>query len=125
MGCKNLSNLDYIWTSSKCICENDKYLGNIISNSAIAGVEIIEVTKIVSTETVPIATVPTKTIPIKTVSTNFNQKWVTRKIKMFFILITILIITLSVLIAVSKQGHLLPYYDSRNKWKETDINNVN
>ena len=47
MRCKNLSNLDYIWNSSTCICENDKY-------SAIAGVEIIEVTKIVSTETVPI-----------------------------------------------------------------------
>ena len=54
---------------------------------------------------------------------------------MFFILINILIITLSALIAISiyfcpkkhpsKQGHLLPYYGSRNKLKETGINNVN
>ena len=69
MRCKNLSNIDYIWISSTCICENGKYLGSINSNSATASEEIIKVTKIVSTETVP-----TKTISIKTVSTNFNQK---------------------------------------------------
>ena len=54
----------YIWSSNTCTCENGKYLGSIIGNSAIPHDKILEVTK----------RIPTKTLPSKAISTYFNKK---------------------------------------------------
>ena len=61
------------------------------------------------------------------VSTNFNEKNATTKIKNVYILINFLLTTVAILIAVSiycylikykaKQKHLLPYYITNNKLK--------
>ena len=36
---------NYIWNRSTCVCENDKYLGSIIHDSAVTCDEIVEPTK--------------------------------------------------------------------------------
>ena len=51
---------NYIWNPSICTCKNGKYLGTIISDSAIMRDEIIEVTKTVTTKTIPVKNIPTK-----------------------------------------------------------------
>ena len=61
----------------------------------------------------------------KTIPTNFNKKKVTCKTQNFYILIAFLLITTSLLIAVSiycylikhqaKQNHLLPFHDAKLK----------
>ena len=81
------------------------------------GDQSIETTKIVSR----------KTVPTKTVPTNFNKKEIACKTKKFFILLTILLITVALLIAVSiyfylikyqtKQQHLLSYHVTKTKLK--------
>ena len=59
--------------------------------------------------------------------TNFNEKNITCKTQSFYILLTFLLITITLLIAVSiycylikywaKQKHLLPYYNTKLKTK--------
>ena len=74
------------------------------------------------------------TISTKTIPTNFNKKKVTCKKENFYILLTFLLIPISLLIIAGiycylikhqlKQEHLLAYYDTSNKLKEIDINNM-
>ena len=64
----------------------------------------------------------------KIVSTNFNERKVTCKIKNFYILLAFLLITTSLLIAVSiycylikyqaKQKRFLPYHVTNNNFKK-------
>ena len=69
-----------IWNLATCNCENGKYLASIIYNSVITCDEIVE---------------ETKTIP-----TNFDKK-ITCKTKKLYNLLTFLLITIALLIAVS------------------------
>ena len=64
----------YIWSLATCSCKNGKCLASIIDNSLIRCDEIIETTK---------------TVPTKSISTNF------------YILLTFLLITIILLVAVS------------------------
>ena len=95
---------DYIWNPATSNFENGKYLASI-DNSVITSDEIIEETK--------------------TVSTTFNNKKLTYKTKTFYILLTFLLITTALLLAVSiycylikyqtKQKHFLQYHITNNK----------
>ena len=90
----------YGWNAATCSCENGKNLASVIDDSAITSDGIIE------EET-------------KTVTTHFNTKNSICKTKNFYILVVFLLITISLLIAVSiycdlikykaKQKHLLPF----------------
>ena len=61
----------------------------------------------------------------ETISTNFNEKKTTCNMQNFYILLTLLLITTALLIAVSiycylikyqaKQNHLLPFHDTNNE----------
>ena len=75
-----------------CICENGEYLASIIDDSAIIRDEVIELFE------------ETKTIP-----TNFNGKKATWKTQNFNILFACLLVTLTLLIAVSIYCHLIKY----------------
>ena len=89
---------DDICNPATCSCKNGKYLAIIIDDSVITCDEIIETAKYV----------PTKIVLTNSTSTNF------------YILLTFLLVTISLLIAVSiycylikyraKQKHLLPYH---------------
>ena len=102
---------DYIWNTITCSCENRKHLGNITGDLVTTCDEIIETTKSTST----------KTFLTKNTSTK-------RTSKNFYILPTILLITIALSIAVSiycyplkyqvKQKHLLPYQITNGKLKE-------
>ena len=69
----------------------------------------------------------------KTIPTNFNEKKVTCKRQDFYILLAILLITITLLLAVSvycylikyqaKQKYLLPFHDT--KLKQVNMNNIN
>ena len=97
--------IDYIWNASTCICEYEKYLVSIIDDSVITFDEIIE-------ETFP---------------TNLSEKKATRKTQNSYILLSFLLITIALLIAVSiycylieyrvKQKHLLPFHFLNNSLK--------
>ena len=78
---------DYIWNPPTCSCENGKYLARINNDSVITCDEIKEETK--------------------TVATNFNEKNVICKTKNFFILLVFLLITITLLIAVSIYCYLI------------------
>ena len=75
------------------VCENGKYLESIINDAVITYSEIIEVARAVSAKAVS-----TKIISKKTISTNLNEKMVTCKMENFYILLTFLLITISLLI---------------------------
>ena len=87
-------------------CKNGKYLETILANSVIVCDKIIKTTK---------------TFPTKSTSTYI------------YILLTFLLITIALLIAVNiycylkkywaKQKHLLQYHNISKKWKCIDINN--
>ena len=64
---------DYVWNPATCNCKNEKYLASIMDDSAISCDEIIE-----SSDE----------------ETNFNEKKATCKKKIFYILLTFLLITL-------------------------------
>ena len=106
---------DYIWNPATCSCENEKYLASIIDELVITCDEIME---------------ETKTIP-----TNFHEKNITCKIQNFYILLTFLLITIALLIALSiycylikfraNQKHLLLFHDTNNELKKLCINNIN
>ena len=94
------------WNPATCSCENGKYLASIIDDSVITCDEVIE------EET-------------KTVRTNFIERNAICKTKNFCTLLSSLLITIALLIAVSiycylikykaKQKHLLPFYVTNNK----------
>ena len=88
----------YAWKPVTCSCKSGKYLANMIDTSVTSCHDIRETTKIVRT--------------------NFTKEKVTCKTKDFFFFLTFLLITITLLIAVSiysyltkyqvKQKHLLP-----------------
>ena len=78
---------DYIWNPAACSCENSKHFASINDDSAIMCDETIETTKIVQT----------KTISKKSASRNF------------YILLAILLITITLLITVSTYSYLIKY----------------
>ena len=79
---------DYIWNLATCSCKNGKYLLSIIDDSMIKCDEIIEETK--------------------TTPTNFNEK------NSFCILLTLLLINIALLIAVSIYFCLIKYKAKQN-----------
>ena len=95
---------DYVWNPATCNCEKGKYLAIIMDHSAIKCHEIIE---------------------SYNEETNFNEKKATCKRQSFYMLLTFLLITIRLLIAVStycylikyqeKQIHLLPFHFTNNK----------
>ena len=121
-GCKkcHVCENDYVWNPATCSCEKGKYLASIMDVSASICDEIIESydedKKAKSYD-------ETKTIP-----TNFNEKKTTCKTQNFYILLSFLLITVTLLIAVSiycylkkyqaKQKHLLPFHFTNNELKE-------
>ena len=78
---------NYIWNPAIYSCENGKYSATTINDSVITYDEIIKETK--------------------TVSTNFNDKNATCKTKSFHILLSFLLITIALLIAVSIYCYLI------------------
>ena len=94
------------WNSATCCSENGKYLASIIIDSAIMCDEIIE----------------------WTVPTNLNEKKATCKTQNLYILLAFLLITITLLIAVTvycyliknraKQKHLLLFHITNNEIKQ-------
>ena len=99
----------YTSNPSSCPCENRKYLESITGHSVIICDKIIERTRTVPIKTFLTKTIPTKTIPAKTITTSFNEKKVTCKIKLFYILLTFLLITISPLKIVSIYCYLIKH----------------
>ena len=103
--CKNHSiwDKDYVWNPSTCSCENGKYLANIMDDSVITFYEIIDVKE-----------------------TNFNKKNITCKTPNFYMLLTFLLITTALLIAVSIYCYVIKHRAKQNdtKLKQFYINNV-
>ena len=62
----------YVLNLSRCACEIDKYIKNVIGDSAVICEEIIEMTKPIST----------KTVPTKIISTKLFQEFLTKKRKL-------------------------------------------
>ena len=103
---------DYIWNPATWSCKNGKYLASIVDDSVMTCDKIIEAEE--------------------TKIEQFLVKNATSKTKNFCILLVFLLITISLLIAVSihcylikywaKQKHLLPYYVINNKY--FGINNI-
>ena len=64
----------------------------------------------------------------KTIATNFNEENITCKIQNFYVLLAVLLITITLLIAVgiycylinyqAKQKHILPFHFTNNELKE-------
>ena len=102
--CKNfhLCEKSYVWNPATCNCENGKYLASIMDDSVITCDEIIDVEE-----------------------KNFDEKNITCKTQNFYILLAFLLITITLLIAVSiyyylikyqvKQKHLLPFHNKKLK----------
>ena len=100
---------DYVWNPATCNCENGKYLASIMDDSTIICDEVIE----------------SFDEEIKTIPTNFNKENVTCKMQSFYILLSFLLITITLLIAIiiycylikywAKQKHLLLFYDKKLK----------
>ena len=84
---------DYVWNTATCNCENWKYSASIMDHSAIRCDEIIESYK---------------------EETNFNEKkpkkTTTCKMQNFYILLTFLLITIALLIAVTIYCYLTKYW---------------
>ena len=116
---KHVCKYGYIWNLDMCSCENGKYLESIIGDSVIMCDEIIDALAKSYDDTAK--STSTKTVPAESTSTNF------------YILLTFLLITIALFIAISvyccfikyrvKQKHLLPY-DDTSKLKEIDIKNI-
>ena len=75
---------DYVWNSATCNCENEEYLASI--KDKIICDEIIDVKE-----------------------TNFNEKNITCKTQSFCIILTFLLITITLSIAVSIYCYLIKY----------------
>ena len=88
---------DYIWNPVTYSCQNGKYLATITDNSVITCDEIIDrEAKSYDKKT-------------KSITTNFDEKNVICKIKNFYILLSFLLITIALLIAVSIYCYLIKY----------------
>ena len=83
----------YVWNPSTCNCENGKYLASIMDNSVIICDEVIK----------------SYDEEIKTIPTNFNKKYITCKTQNFYILLAFLLITITLLIAVSIYCYLIKH----------------
>ena len=101
---------DYVWNPATWNCENGKCLTSIMDDSGIICDEVI---KSCDEE-------------IKPIPANFNEKkYITCKPQSFYILLVFLLVTITLLIAVStycymikyraKQKQLLPFYDTKLK----------
>ena len=99
---------DYAWNPSTGNCENGKYLASIMD-------EII-CDEIINSE-----------------ETNFNEKNITCKTESFYILLSFLLITITLLIAVNtycylikyQAKNLLPFHNTNNKLNKFCINSIN
>ena len=97
---------DYVWNPSKCICENGEYLASIMDDSMILCDEIIK----------------SYDEEIKTILTNFSEKNVTCKTQNLYVLLAFLLVTTSLLTAISiyfymikyLTKHSLPFHDIKN-----------
>ena len=98
MGVKNVVYVKkyYVWNPATQSCENGKYFTSIMGDSAITCDEIIDM----------ILPMMKKT---KTIPANFNEKKATCKTQNFYILLTFLLITIALLIAVSIYCCLIKY----------------
>ena len=113
---------NYAWNPATRSCENGKYLGSIIDNSAITFDEIME-----SYEEDVDAEVKSND-ETKSISANFNEKKATCKTQNFYISLAFLLITIALLISISiycylikyqaKQKKLLPFQFTNSKLKE-------
>ena len=84
---------DYVSNPATCNCENGKYLAGIMDDSTIICEKVIK----------------SYDEEIKAISINFNEKKVTCKTQDFYILLTFLLITIALLIAVSIYCYLIKY----------------
>ena len=97
---------DYVWNPSKCIWENGEYLASIMDDSMILCDEIIK----------------SYDEEIKTILTNFSEKNVTCKTQNLYVLLAFLLVTTSLLTAISiyfymikyLTKHSLPFHDIKN-----------
>ena len=99
----HLCEKDYVWNPAPGSCENGKYFASIMGDSTIMYNEIIDVYD----------------------ETQFNEKKANCKTQNVYILLTILLITTALLIAISiycylikyqaKQKHLLQFHDTNNE----------
>ena len=97
---------DYVWNLDTFNCENEKYLASIMD-------------KIICGESIDIK------------ETHFNEKSITCRTQNFYIIVTILLITITLLITVSiycylikypaKQKHLLPFHDTKLKTNQYSL----
>ena len=111
---------DYIWSPAACSCKNGKYLASIIDDLVITCDETIDVEAVSNDK------------ETKTVRTLFSEKNQSVKHKKFYILLSFLLISIALLIAVSifccfieywaKQKNLLPFHDANNKQETFYIN---
>ena len=91
---------DYIWNPATYSCQNKKYLASIMDGSAVTFDENIDAgveAKLNNEET-------------ETFSANFNEKNITYKTQNFYILLSFLLITIALLIAVSIYFYLIKYW---------------
>ena len=86
---------DYVWNPATCICENGKYLGSIMNDSAVILDEVID-----SYEE----------------KTNFNEKKPILKTQNFYILLVFLLITIALLIAFSIYCYLIKYWANKKSY---------
>ena len=91
----------YVSNPSTCICKNEKYLVNIMDDSAIICGEVIDGDAKLSRKDDNDET--------KTISKNSNEKKATCKIQNFYILLAFLLIIIELLITVSKNWYLIKY----------------
>ena len=107
---------DYILNPATCDCKNCKYLASIMNDSTI------------------ICDEGTKSYDegITIIPTSFNEKKLTCKIQSFYILLAFLLITITLLVAVSfyccwikYQGkHLLPFHSTNDKLSKFDNDSI-
>ena len=90
---------DYVWNPATCNCKNGKYLASIMDDSGIIFDEIIDVKEI-----------------------NFNEKNVTCKTQNFYTLLSFLLITITLLIAVSIYCYLIKHQVKSYHFKTKMIN---
>ena len=98
---------DYVWNPATCNCENRKYLASIVD-------------KIICDEIIDLK------------ETNFNEEKITCKTQSLYISLTFLLITITLLIAVSiycylikyQAKKLLPFHNTNNKLNRFCINSI-
>ena len=104
---RHLCEKDYVWNPGTCNCENGKYLASIMDDSSIMCNEIIESYK---------------------EETNFNKKKATCNTQNFYVLLSFLLITIALLIAVgiycclkkyrANQKNVSPFHFKNRELKE-------